>query len=167
MKIINTIDRSGQKRESLLKEIYEFLNGFRLGSLYAVDMAISFGGDRLSCVSDFSVAYLERVIGVASFAKDGEQNDGHPALVGIFVSPLFRDEDCSVEVELVRGVLDIAKKRGIDSVRFSVTTAYEKEILRQLPEALESQLEILDVLKALQSVFLESSIPAIEGDEKI
>ena len=153
MDIISTYDLDGEERKKILDGIFNCLNAFRVDSGYEMEMAISFGGDRLSCISDFAAvvddADDDEVIGVASFAKDGEQMDGRPALVGIFVHPDHRTPECKLEIALIHKILSIAAMCDVFKVYFDMMDGYEKSIVEQLPENLRDCLEIQDVASQL------------------
>ena len=123
----------------------EFLNEVRKipGTSFAI--GILFGGDRWSCVTDLAIAQNgdEKTIGLATFAKNGEQGDGIPCIVGILVHPDERGKGYGTIL------LEAACQMGLEQIgegqlRIDIMSKAMQKIVKKLPDDIQNRLDIIE-----------------------
>ena len=124
----------------------DFIKVIREESPHAA--AILFGGDRWSCVTDVVVAVLEDApIGMATISEVGEQHDGHPCIVGIYIKKQLRGNGYGKK--LMSATAEVGKAKCIAPLRCDLITIDAKNLIEALPNEIKKSLEIRDFSSGL------------------
>jgi hypothetical protein len=74
--------------------------------------ATLFSGDRLSCCTLLYVAYYDyKPVGVLTFAPQGEQGNGQPTFVGVYISNKYRNNG------IAKNILIFSIKKNINLLK--------------------------------------------------
>jgi len=102
-----------------------------------------FTGDRIMCFDEGIVFARAPLRGMATIAQQGEQHDGQPTIVGVYVRLANRGKGFgSILLEAaVRRCLE----RGFDNIRVDAISRGGKRLIEKLPEELLAYLDVHDL----------------------
>ena len=96
-----------------------------------VPKAILFGGDRWRCVDEVAVARRQgELAGIATISYRGEQEDGKPTLVGVYVFPEHRLQ--GVGTKLTRAALARMLEQVSSDVHITLINSNFTKVLNKI-----------------------------------
>lgn len=118
---------------TVMPYLSQMSNGVNKGTL--------FSGDRFTCCDEFIVAHENgRLIGLASIAPDGEEMNGEPTMVGLWVNAEFRAR--GIGKQLVEQIISRCGERGFEKVRIDAMSEPVVKIYKSLSPDLKKQVKL-------------------------
>lgn len=89
---------------------------------------ILLGGDRFTCCDEWVVIKVDdHPAAIASIAPEGEQHDGQPSIVGVYVRPGYRRRGYGRAV--FRAAIQRCLERGLTPIRVDVLSTAMRHVL--------------------------------------
>lgn len=111
---------------------------------HGIIRGILFSGDRFTCCDEAVVAYENKVfVGIATIAPQGEYHDGTPDIVGLYVSPGFRNQGGGLQI--LTAAIERCLERGLPvPIRITAISSNVRGLCDRLPENLKSKIQFFD-----------------------
>ncbi len=109
---------------------------------FAIGILLS--GDRMSCCDEGVIMQeKENLIGVATIAPNGEEQSGQPTIVGLYVSPEYRNKGYGSQI--LQKAIERCLERGFEDVRMDVMSSNVTKIIQKLPKEIQDKLDVHDL----------------------
>lgn len=107
----------------------------------AVGMLLA--GDRWSCIETTVVAKFEdKIVGIATVAPNGEEMNGEPTVVTIYVLHEYRAS--GVGYQLLEAAVDYMLSKGLEPIRVDAINSKVLRIIDRLPIEKRQKLNAVD-----------------------
>jgi GNAT superfamily N-acetyltransferase len=117
---------------------------------HGIVRGILFSGDRFTCCNEAVVAYDgDTFVGIATISFKGEDYKGKPEVVGLYVSPLHRNQGYGLELfkQALLRCFDVA-----DRVQVVAVSANVRSLVEKLPESIKAKVDFVDCSLGLNLV---------------
>jgi GNAT superfamily N-acetyltransferase len=117
-----------------------------LNNVSPLILGMLFSGDRFSCCDEALVGYdaKDQFIGIVTISSKGEQYNGQPDIIGLYVNPIHRKKGYGLALlqAAIRRCIEreLPTPFGLTIVSSNMTSLY-----RQLPLSLKSRVKLVDL----------------------
>ncbi|MBI2551444.1 GNAT family N-acetyltransferase [Candidatus Uhrbacteria bacterium] len=126
-----------------LKQISTTLAGSWASAHRNSKTMILFGGDRLTCCDEFLAAFDgQEIVALASIAPWGEEGEGTPTIVGLYV--LYERRGQGIGSILFEATVKRCVERGFEKIRVDLMSAGMAHVVNRLSEDLRQRLMIVN-----------------------
>lgn len=100
-------------------------------------------GDRWSCVDKVALAIInQEIVGLATMAFQGEQMDGRPTIVAIYVQAEYRAS--GIGYQLLETAIDYMASKKMEPIHVDVLNTKVSRMISRLPAAKQQKLNVFD-----------------------
>lgn len=111
----------------------------------SVALATMLAGDRWSCVTEVVIAKMRngKIVGIATIAAEGEQLNGEPSIVAIYV--LHEHRASGIGYQLLEATIDYMLSKGLEPIRIDVLHSKILKMIARLPIEKQQKLHVVDL----------------------
>ncbi len=107
-------------------------------------LGLLLGGDRWSCVDEVALATVDgEIVGIATIAPQGEEMNGIPTIVAIYV--LHKHRSSGIGYELLEASVDYMLAKGLEPIRIDIMNSKVSRMIGRLPIEKQQKISAVDL----------------------